>query len=384
MLKDQNIVVFANDFRSDPTSKHQVMKILSRNNKVLWINSIALRKPKVTSSDAGRILNKIRGFFRGLDRENQNLSVFTPLVLPLPSSLVARKLNTWLLRLYLKYYMRTLGMKDVQLWTFMPTMVDLTGKLKETKLIYYCVDEWSEFSFIDKESIIDMERRLIEKSDLVLTTADKLYEDKKKYNPNTHLIRHGVDFDFFSRSLEPETSEPDDIKNLPHPRIGFYGLIHEWIDLKLIEHLAKKHPDWSLVMIGKVSTETSFVKKYKNVHFLGQKPYDSLPGYCKGFDVGLIPFVINKLTLNVNPIKLREYLAAGLPTVSTNLPEITDYKEVVHIADDYEAFDQAVQKALEERSPGWIKKRQDAVQEETWEARVEQISQLVEAIERRG
>lgn len=380
MLKGESIVCFANDFRGDPTSKHQVMRILSQENKVLWINSIALRKPSATASDASRILRKIKGFFRGLDRENDNLHAFTPLVLPLPSSPFARRINSWLLRIYLRYYLRKLGMKDIQLWTFMPTMVELVGKLREKKLIYYCVDEWSEFSFIDKETIRDMERRLIEKADLVITTAEKLYEDKKKHNPNTHLIRHGVDFHHFAKALDASTEEPGELRSIPRPRIGFYGLIHEWIDLRVVEEAAKAHPEWSFVMIGKVSCDASFLKPYSNVHFLGQKPYESLPGYCKGFDVGLIPFAINALTINVNPIKLREYLAAGLPVVSTRLPEITPYAGVVHLAEDAGQFIQGITQALNETGDEWVQKRQAAVAHETWEARVDEISRLVEAV----
>jgi hypothetical protein len=347
---------------------------------VLWVNSIALRRPSANVSDAGRIMRKIKSFFRGLDKENDNLHIFTPLVLPLPSSAFARRLNAWLLRLYLKYYMHKLGMKDVQLWTFMPTMVELVGKLGEKKLIYYCVDEWSEFSFIDKSAIRDMERRLIQQSDLVLTTAEKLYHDKKQYNQNTHLIRHGVDFDHFAKALEPDLEQPEDVRDLPHPRIGFYGLIHEWIDLRLVEKMAKAHPEWSIILIGKLSTDGSFLRPLKNVHLLGQKPYSSLDAYTKSFDVGMIPFVVNELTLNVNPIKLREYLAAGLPVVSTHLPEIEPYSGVVHLADSAEEFIQGVEQALNEKDPEWIKKRQDAVAGETWQARVDQISDLADQI----
>ena len=153
------------------------MRLLSKQNKVLWINSIGLRKPSASASDASRILRKIGSFFRGLDQINENLYAFTPLVLPIPASGFARWLNSLLLRLYLFYYVRKLGLKNVQLWTFMPTMVELVGKLGEKKLIYYCVDEWSQFSFIDKDSMVEMETRLLKQADLVLTTAQELSRD---------------------------------------------------------------------------------------------------------------------------------------------------------------------------------------------------------------
>ncbi len=382
MLKGESIVCFANDFRGDPTSKQQVMMLLSKSNKVLWVNSISMRAPSVSTSDISRIATKVKKFFVGLDKVNDNMYAFTPLVLPFPSSGFVRYLNTVLLAIYLRYYMRKLGMTNIQLWTFIPTMVEIVGKLKESKLIYYCVDEWSEFSFLDKAAMIDMETRLLKRADLVITTAEKLYNEKKKQNDNTHLIRHGVDFDFFAQSLAPSTQEPDDIKSLPRPRIGFFGLIHEWIDFNILAAMAARHPEWSIVLIGKVAPgkDRSVLEKYKNIHFLGQRDYRVLPGYCKGFDVGLIPFAVTPLTLNVNPIKLREYLAAGLPVVSTKLPEMLQYDQVVHLAESPEEFVLAAEKALCEKGDAWVKRRQAAVKGETWQARVDRIGELIENI----
>jgi glycosyltransferase involved in cell wall biosynthesis len=339
-----------------------------------------MRQPSGNASDMSRIWTKIRGFFSGLDKINENLYVFTPLVLPLPSSKFVQTVNRILLEIYLRTLMLRLGMKNVQIWTFVPNMVNLIGRLCESKVVYYCVDEWSEFSFLDKKTVESLERSLLSKSDLVITTAQKLYESKKRHNTNTYLIPHGVDFDFFAKALAPSTVEPLDIQRLPKPRIGFFGLIHEWIDLNLIHYMAKAHPEWSIVLIGKLATgiDVSRFASIHNVHFIGQKDYSELPGYCKGFDVALIPFVLNELTLNVNPIKLREYLAAGLPVVSTALPEIFPYHDVVHIADSMIDFTREVERALLETGSEWIKKRQASVAEESWRARVERISGLIE------
>jgi len=340
MLKSKSIICFANDFRGDPTSKQQVMKILSENNTILWINSIAMRRPSASVADMSRLWSKVTKFFKGLDQINKNLYVFTPLVLPLPSLKFAQLLNKFLLLSYLKFFIWKLKMKNIQLWTFVPNMISLVGKLGEEKVIYYCVDEWSEFSFLDRETIVRLEKELLLKSDVVITTAKKLYESKIKHNSRTYLVPHGVDFDFFSQALKPSFYVPDDIEILPNPRIGFFGLIHEWVDLGLIEFMAQKHPEWSIVMIGKLvpGIDISRSSAFKNIHFMGQKDYSELPHYCKGLDVALIPFKINELTLNVNPIKLREYLAAGLPVVSTPLPEIIPYKDVVYLAESKEEF----------------------------------------------
>jgi glycosyltransferase involved in cell wall biosynthesis len=374
MLRGENIICFANDWHNDPTSKHQVMKLLSRDNRILWVNSIGMRKPSVSSSDVQRILGKLKSCLRGLEQINPNLHVFTPIVLPLPSSVWARNINALLLRVSLWYYRRQLKLGDFQLWTFVPTMVEVAGTMGEKQLIYYCVDEWSKFSFMDSESMRAMEIRLIKKADTVFVTADHLYRDKVQFNKNTYLVEHGVDHEHFSRACAEELPVPADIRSIRKPVLGFFGLIHEWIDLDLIEYVARSRPEWSIVMIGKSSIDVSRFALHQNVHFLGQKPYESLPGYCRAFDVGLIPFVLNDLTINVNPIKLREYLSAGLPVVSTALPEVEKYRDIVQMATTPDEFIAGVEAALVQNSPADRELRSRRMSLETWESKVEFIS----------
>jgi hypothetical protein len=380
MLTGENIICFANDWHNDPTSKHQVMKLLSQKNRVLWVNSIGMRKPSASSSDLKRIFVKLQSFLKGLEKIHENLFVFTPIVLPLPSSAWARQINVLLLRASLWYYRKQLGMQDFQLWTFVPTMVDLAGKMGEKTLVYYCVDEWSQFSFMDSEAMRNMEIRLLQKSDIVFVTADHLYRDKVQFNKNTFLVEHGVDHEHFSQAQNESLDSPLDIRNIKKPILGFFGLIHEWIDLDLIEHVAKAKPEWSLVLIGKSSVDISRFQKYANVHFLGQKPYATLPAYCRVFDVGLIPFVVNELTLNVNPIKLREYLSAGLPGVSTALPEVEKYKDIVKIAHSADEFVTAVEMILRSDTRDNAHVRSSRMDKETWQGKVEYISECIQGV----
>jgi len=380
MLTGENIICFANDWHNDPTSKHQVMKLLSQKNKVLWVNSIGMRKPSASSSDLKRIFAKLQSFVKGLEEINENLFVFTPIVLPLPSSSWARHLNAILLRASLWYYRRELGMKEFQLWTFVPTMVELAGKMGEKALIYYCVDEWSKFSFMDSKAMRDMEIRLMQKSDIVFVTADHLYRDKVQFNKNTFLVEHGVDHDHFSQALIESPDIPADLQKINKPILGFFGLIHEWIDFALIEHAAKAKPEWSFVLIGKSSVDISRFQQYANVHFLGQKPYETLPTYCREFDVGLIPFVINELTLNVNPIKLREYLSAGLPVVSTALPEVEKYSDIVAIAHTTDEFVEFIQNLIVSNTQDDNIKRNYRMSGETWEMKIDFIARCIESI----
>src|SRR5262249_39293502 len=146
------------------------------------------------------------------------------------------------------------------------------------------------------------------------------------------FVSHGVDVAHFSRALDPALAPPADAAGLGRPVIGFFGLLAEWIDLGLLAGIARARPQWTLLLIGKANVDTSALRALPNVRLLGQKPYATLPAYCRAFDVGVIPFRVDELTVRANPLKLREYLAAGLPVVSTDLPEVRKYAGLVRLA----------------------------------------------------
>jgi glycosyltransferase involved in cell wall biosynthesis len=383
MLSDANIICFAKDWSEDPTSNNHVMRLLARDNEVLWLNSIATRAPKLSSgSDMAKIRRKLKSFADGPQRVTDHLSVFTPLVLPFPHSRAAVMLNQQILRATTAYFRRRLGMGDFQLWSFIPTAVEYFGKLGESFRVYYCTDEWSQFSYVDGARVTAMEEELCRKCDIVFTTSRTLLEKKRPWNRETHLASHGVDWAHFARALAPETVVPSEIAGLKHPVLGFFGLVQDWIDIDLIGWLAQQRPDWTIVMIGKVAVDHSHLKDIANIKWLGRKPYEELPAYCKGFDLGLIPFRINELTRNVNPIKLREYLSAGLPVVSTHLPECAQYPEWCTVADTREQFLSACDRALAEDSPEARRHRSDLMRAESWEHKVAELGNHILRVQR--
>lgn len=378
MMSGQNIICFANDWDADPTSKHQVMRVLSRKNRVLWVESIGLRRPGASAGDASRILKKIRKFLQGPVCVAPNLHVVTPLVIPFHDVKGVPAFNAWFLARYIRRQARQLGMNDFQLWTFLPTTAPLIRYLKPRKVIYYCVDEWSAFSFLNSKLMEDMETDLIKQSDLVIASAEKLYASKRCLHPKTYLVPHGVDSEHFGKACSPELTMPKELEGLPSPIIGFWGLIHEWIDIDLIYRVASQRPQWSFVLIGKVGVDCDTLKTLRNVHMVGVRSYDTLPAFAKGFSVGILPFKINRLTENVNPIKLREYLASGLSVVSAPLPEAQAYREVVRFGANADEFLDALDLAVKDTSAESVQRRRESVKGETWTARVDQISQYVE------
>jgi glycosyltransferase involved in cell wall biosynthesis len=377
-MTGENIICFAKDWAEDPTSNNHVMRQLARGNRVLWLNSISTRTPSLASGrDLKKIALKLASFMRGAVRVDEQLWVYTPIVLPLPHSRLAAALNRGILRATLRMLRRKLGMDEFQLWTFLPNVVDYVGKLDESLVVYYCVDEWSQFSYVDGAKIAAAEERLCRRADVVFATAQSLVEKRRAWNPNTFLASHGVDHALFAAALSEATTAPADLAALPQPVLGFYGTIQDWVDLKLIAYLAERHPEWSFAMIGKTSVDTEGFSKYPNVHFLGRKEHSTLPAYCKGFAVGLIPYILNERIMHVNPIKLREYLSAGLPVVSTAVPEVANYGEFCHLAADYEEFEHSVEIALRDDTPERRQQRSDAMRAETWERKVAEVGARV-------
>ena len=377
-MRGQNIVCFAKDWDEDPTSNNHVMKLLAANNRVLWLNSISTRTPTFTAgSDIAKIWRKLKSFSKGPRQVAENLWVYTPIVLPFPHSTLATRLNRHILRLTVRRLRRRFGMDRFQLWTFLPNAVEYVGMLGEDAVVYYCTDEWSKFGYVDGARMAAQEQSLLRRADVVFATAHSLLEARRPVNPEAHLASHGVDHATFAKALSDDVSEAPEVAALPKPILGFFGLIHEWVDQDLIAYLAGRHPEWSIVLIGKASVDISRIEKFPNVRLLGRKPYETLPSYCKAFSVGLIPFAINELTLAVNPIKLREYMSAGLPVVSTALPEVRYYANDCTVAETYEQFEQGVVDALRTDTPELRRRRSDAMRAESWERKVARLGDTV-------
>mgnify|MGYP001374158382 CR=1 FL=1 len=377
MIEGRNIICLASNWSYDPTSKHHVMRILSERNHVIWVNYHASRRPRLSAADMGAVVGKLRQFAEGPRRVSEGMTVLTPMVVPLPGSAAATAVNRSLLVRQIRSVLKTLPDRPVQLWSFAPDVSYLCGRFGEEAVVYYCVDEFSGFTGYDREATLSAERRLCEKADIVFTTSSALYVAKSEWCRRCETVTHGVDFEHFALAMDETAATPADIADIPGPILGFWGLIQDWFDVDLVAAAAHARADWSFVLIGEAATDVSALRRLPNVHLLGRRPYESLPAYGRSFDVGLIPFRVNDLTHAVNPIKLREYLSAGLPVVSTPMPEVEVYREWVEIANGPEAFVAACEKALVRITPADRAARRERMKSETWPAKVETLSDHV-------
>ncbi|MDQ3799642.1 MAG: glycosyltransferase [Acidobacteriota bacterium] len=382
VLRGRDILCFSHDWTGDPLSKTHLMRVLSRDNRILWINAIANRMPTASSKDVSRIFRKLKAFTEPVREVEKNIFVLNPLAIPTYGSAAVRRFNQSFLLSQVKSAMRKLKFQKPVNVVFNPAAGLLAGRLGEESLIYYCVDEYTAFTGA-AAGLREIEEELFRKSELVVVSAEKLLESKRKYNPNTFLIRHGTDWRHFRKALDEETQIPEQIKNLPKPVIGFHGLLADWVDFELIKKIAAHFKNGSIVLIGKIAVDAErkikILDGISNVHFLGRQPYADLPAYCKGFDVALNPFIVNDLTLAANPLKVREYLAAGLEVVSSDIPEVR-ILEHCRVAQTHDEFIRQIEESL--KNPPPRTQVSDSIKHESWEAKIDELREIIAA--RRG
>ncbi len=382
ILRGQDILCFSHDWTGDPLSKTHLMRVLSKDNRILWINAIANRMPTASSKDVSRIFKKLKAFSEPVKEVEKNIFVLNPLAIPTYGNEAVRKFNQKFLVSQVKKAMRKLNFQQPLNMVFNPAAGLLAGKLGEQKIVYYCVDEYTAFTGA-ASGLREIEEELFRKSDLVIVSAEKLFDDKKKYNANTHIIRHGTDWRHFRTALDKETKIPEEIKNLPKPIIGFHGLLADWVDFELLKKTAEHFKTGSVVLIGKIAVDAErkikILNDVPNIHFLGRKPYAELPAYCKGFDVALNPFAISDLTLAANPLKVREYLAAGLLVVSTDIPEVRILEHCL-LGEDHDDFIAKIEFALV--NPKSREEISDSIKAESWEAKIDELRGIMSKSEK--
>ena len=382
MIEGRLIVCIANSWDYDPTSKHQIMTILARRNDIVWVNYHGTRRPQASAADFRAAWSAVRRFARGACRVTPSIVQVTPLVIPGASQPLLRRLHQRMLVAQIRRAARTVdpeARKPVQLWSFAPDVPFLYGRFNEECSVYYCVDEYSEFEGFDPQRIHAAEEESLARADLVVTTSESLYETKRAQRSDALLVRHGVDYEHFASAWRTALKRPRDLAEVPKPIFGFFGLIHHWIDRGLLGEVARLRPHYSFVLIGDRRVDVSELACLDNVYLLGRRAYADLPAYCASFDAGLLPFARSAMTRNINPIKMHEYLAAGLPVISTSLPEARRYEGPIMIADTAEDFAAACDWVLADEAPGRREAISAMVKNHTWASRVEVLSDAIKA-----
>jgi uncharacterized SAM-binding protein YcdF (DUF218 family)/glycosyltransferase involved in cell wall biosynthesis len=359
-------------------------RLAADGHRVLFVENTGVRAPKV--SDLGRVRQRIRNWWRGTKgfrEERPNLFVYSPLVVPLPYSRLARWINRFVIFTALRRWMRATGFYRPIVWTFLPTplALDLIRELDPLLTIYYCIDDLASSS-PGARRIVSSEEQLFADADLVFVTSDRLRERASRFSRRVHLFPFGVNLERFEEVRTTAATVPDDLKGLTRPVVGYVGGLHQWVDQDLIASVAERMPDATFALVGPAQTDLSRLERCANVRLLGQRPHAELPRYVKSFDVGIVPYLNTDYTANVYPTKLNEYLSMGIPVVATDLPEIRRFNrthgDIVDIAGSADQFAVAIRAALNDSAAPEVARRIAVAGENSWKSRIAAMTVLID------
>ena len=367
-------------------SDFQLMRRVAQRRPVLFINSIGMRMPVPgrTTQVARRIVRKARSMLRFLSQplaETPGFHVLTPVILPFYGSSTARAANAWLIRKQVRLAAQRVGIdpSDAVVFVTIPTAWDVVRPLPRRSLLANRSDLHSAFEETDQAVIRELENELLVHSDVVLYTSHSLMRTEQSLSEDRAVFfDHGVDFDRFAVE---RGAPPGDMANIPHPIVGFFGGIDDYVvNLDLLRRVAEELPECSLVLIGDATCPIDDLLSLPNVHWLGFRPYEEIPSYGAEFDVALMPWLRNEWIEHSNPIKLKEYLALGLPVVSTDFPEVHYYSDAIAIASDDEHFVRLVAEALDGKALGTEQTRRARVARTTWDRQADELVTLGEGV----
>jgi glycosyltransferase involved in cell wall biosynthesis len=362
---------------------HRPQAVMSRfaqeGYRVLYVDTLGLRSPKLRDLPriASRLRNRLRAKQGGLRQPEAGVHVVSPLILPFLNSRLARRLNIYRLVPQLQRQLEQIGSDDLIIWVYLPTwsVLQCVEKISHRALVYESIDALGSNPAGLARGYAEAEREILQRADLVIATSESLYREKAAGNRNAHWVPSGVADGSFE-AVEPAA----EIAAIPGPRIGFFGTIDHRLDLEQMRRVARAHPEWSLVLIGPARCDVGELEAEENVYFLGSRPHAELPHYLRGLDVLWLPYVMDDFTRHVYPAKIFECLALGKPVVSTALPALERFGEVVRLMEEGEGHEGALREALAERDEGLRARRVVLARENSWEARFGEIRGYVEEV----
>ena len=298
----------------------------------------------------------------------------------LPSGLQSATAIEAVTRQMIDRFLEAEGIHEFVGWYYTPMALDFTRHLKPILTIYDCMDELSAFKNAPS-ALRKLEHELLNRADLVFTGGQSLFEAKQNLHRSVHVFPSSIDREHFMQARVID-SQPDDQRDIPHPRLGFFGVVDERFDANLLNELASTKPDWNFIIIGPVvKIDPSTLPRHSNIHYLGSKSYQDLPGYIAGWEVALLLFARNEATRFISPTKTPEYLAAGKPVVSTSIRDVVrPYGDMglVQIADTKDEFISACEKVLADVSLEWLEQVDAFLAGTSWDLTWERMSSLID------
>lgn len=378
MQQRKDFIVFSDDWGRHPFSCQHIMRHFLDDGKILWVNTIGLRTPRLTIYDLKRSLEKIRSWVTPGKMEEHtplppNLRVLSPVMIPFGNISAARAFNRRSVVRAVRAAAREWQMENPVLLATLPNAADYTGCFNESLVVYYCVDDFTLWPGMNQPELVrELEDSLLARADLTVAVSDSLCASRgAKSRTPVKLLTHGVDVEHFKKAGSPHPA-PGVNLDPEKPVLGFYGLIDSRFDVSLMTQVLKSRPAWQVLCIGTKQISLERLEALPNFRWIPSVPYETLPAYASSFDVAIIPYRVNAHTRTINPLKLREYIATGKPVVTTAMPEVFRFKEHIHIADTPDEFINAVEQALE--NPVNPESCRAALSGESWKDKAGQLA----------
>lgn len=372
-------IVFSDDWGIHMSSAQHLFRRIARRHRVAWINTIGMRGPSLTWADVRKARRKLSGMLRKSKHDfttvdDAPVSVHQPAMFPWNNLAVLRQFNRRSVRRAMYDATSESDFDLVVVVSTVPNACDYIDVLPAAHIVYYCVDDFSEWPGLDREKILAMERVLLSKTDFCIATSTRLLSRLSASGISIRRLDHGVDLNLFMTEAAREHSVLADI---PEKRIGFFGLFDDRFDKALISTLAKRMPDISIVLAGQLETDVTDLQRIDNIHFVGPIAYGELPQFIHGMRALIMPYQVNELARSLSPLKLKEYLATGRPVIGTPIPAICEFGERIVTASNVDEWERAVRCAMLEDIDQRRMKEAAMLATESWDAKAAEFERLV-------
>jgi len=371
-------IVFSDDWGEHPSSCQHLFRQLLARHRVIWVNTIGMRSPRPNLADFKKVVRKVAKMFGRRAPATRSIAqphprVCQPFMLPFNSIAAVRRFNRYSVVRQVRRIVREMNLSHPVVVSTVPNACDYVDCFDAARVVYYCVDDFSQWPGLEHQLVREMEGSLIAKADLIIATSSNLFDRLSAGGRKVHLVSHGVDIALFSQQA---TAPHACLRDIPAPRAGYFGLFDERSDQDLITAVARSLPEVSFVITGPVATDTAKLRACANVRFTGPLPYHELPALIRGLDVLFIPYVVDGFTASISPLKLKEYLVTGKPVVVTPIAEARLRPQFLQLAASPEEWVHALRAALAPVAASRHLEVLTAMAGESWEHKAREFERL--------